>query len=85
AAVAKPRNVVYLEKLGRQFWGCFAAQREQAPSPQGLRMISLLVCTAVPAISDHSGRNWLFFVLYSAPAIFHLNTGHRHANSQAVI
>ena len=25
------------------------------------------------------------FVLYSAPAIFHLNTGHRHANSQAVI
>ncbi|WP_164485078.1 hypothetical protein [Pseudomonas orientalis] len=39
----------------------------------------------VTYISDHSRRNWLFFVLYSAPAIFHLNTGHRHANSQAVI
>ncbi|MVV51195.1 hypothetical protein EJA72_23555 [Pseudomonas sp. PB120] len=46
---------------------------------------SRLAPTGPSVISDHSRRNWLFFVLYSAPAIFHLNTGHRHANSQAVI
>ncbi|HCS42010.1 MAG TPA: hypothetical protein DIW52_04170 [Pseudomonas sp.] len=27
---------------GEWFWGCFAAQREQAPSPQVLRMAASL-------------------------------------------
>jgi hypothetical protein len=35
--------------------------------------------------TDHYRRNWSKFVLYSAPAIFHFNTGRRHASSQAVI
>ncbi len=35
--------------------------------------------------TDHRRRNWSKFVLYSAPAIFHFNTGRRHASSQAVI
>ncbi|VVN69291.1 hypothetical protein PS691_00305 [Pseudomonas fluorescens] len=43
--------------------------------------------------ADHYRRNWSNFVLYSATAKFsvnkrvliYTNTGHRHANSQAVI
>src|SRR5690242_3593688 len=33
-AVVKPENAVCLTEPGFLFWGCCAAQREQAPSPQ---------------------------------------------------
>jgi len=35
AAVAGPAHAVYLKERGGRFWGGFATQREQAPSPQG--------------------------------------------------
>ncbi|WP_443691152.1 hypothetical protein, partial [Pseudomonas sp.] len=53
------------------------------------RLQGISACTP---FSDHCGRNWLFFVLYSATAILSIkiaslntNAGHRHASSQAVI
>ncbi|QDV93393.1 hypothetical protein FFH90_003310 [Pseudomonas sp. ATCC 43928] len=33
-AVAKPNHSVQLTKRDCRLWGCYAAQREQAPSPQ---------------------------------------------------
>ena len=39
AAVANPHNVAYLMYCVCWFWGRFATQREQAPSPQvGVRL-----------------------------------------------
>jgi hypothetical protein len=35
-AVAKTDAAVCLKELDSCFWGCCAAQREQAPSPQGV-------------------------------------------------
>jgi len=56
AAVVKPTNAIFLKQCGHLIWGRFAAQREQAPSPQKLFSLKGLSMLALP---------WLHLALLS--------------------